>query len=202
METIKQLFCDKSLSYDQFISLIKDNGIKLADLSQGQYVDKQKFDNKVEEVNNLQSQLNTANETIKDFQNTENDLKTLRQKAAEYEKDNAEWQDKYDNSIKEYALREELMLAGAKNPKAVAAVLDLSKAEFKEGKWIGLEDIINAHKESEDYMYKGNDNTTPPRFVKPGNNTTSNLTVSEIMSIQDSEERTKAIIENKELFNN
>ncbi|WP_282926896.1 phage scaffolding protein [Helcococcus kunzii] len=200
METIKQLFGDKSLSYAQFISLIKDNGIKLADLSQGQYVDKQKFENKVEEVNNLQSQLNTANETIKDFQNTENDLKTLRQKAAEYEKDNAKWQDKYDNSIKEYALREELMLAGAKNPKAVAAVLDLSKAEFKEGKWVGLEEIINAHKESEDYMYKGNENTTPPRFVKPGNNTNSSLTVSEIMSIQDPEERTKAIMENKNLF--
>ncbi|MFL8951098.1 phage scaffolding protein [Helcococcus kunzii] len=202
METIKQLFGDKSLSYDQFISLIKDKGIKLADLSQGQYVDKQKFENKVEEVNNLQSQLNTANETIKDFQNTENDLKTLRQKAAEYEKDNEQWQEKYNNSIKEYALREELMLAGAKNPKAVAAVLDLSNAEFKEGKWVGLEDIINAHKESEDYMYKGNENITPPKFVKPSGNGSSNITVSEIMSIQDSEERTKAIMENKQLFNN
>ncbi len=202
MEFLQELFEGGALSFEQLQTKVQEKGIKLADLSQGQYVDKQKFDNKVEEVNNLQSQLNTASETIKDFQNTENDLKTLRQKAQDYEKDNQAWQDRYDNSIKEYALRESLMLAGARNPKAVAAVLDLSNAEFKNGAWTGLEDIINAHKENESYMYTSSDEGqgTPPRFVKKAGEATSTLTKQSILDIKDDVERTKAIQENIELF--
>lgn len=202
MEFLKEIFDGKSLSFEDLQRAVQEKGLKLADLSKGQYVDKQKFDNKLEEVNNLQAQLNTANDTIKDFQNTENDLKTLRQKAADYERDNQEWQNKYDNSIKEYALREALMLAGARNPKAVAAVLDLTGAEFKEGKWDGLEDIINSHKEVETYMYKSEeaDTNPPPKFTKKSGEGGKALTVSDIMAISDSAERAQAIMDNKNLF--
>lgn len=204
MEFLKDLFTNGALTFEQFSKAVNEKGIKLADLSRGQYVDKQKFENKVEEAKNIQTQLDTANETIKGFADKETTLKEVREKAAKYDEDKQVWEEKYTNSIKEYALREELMLAGAKNPKAVAAVLDLTGAEFKDGKWEGLDKLIKAHKETEDYMYKseGQGTNPPPKFTKKAGEGSHTVTVKDIMAIKDSEERTKAIMENKNLFNN
>ena len=202
MEFLRELFAQGALTFEQFTTAVNEKGFKLADLSQGQYVDKQKFDNKIEEAKNIQTQLDTANETIKGFTEKETTLKDVREKAAKYDEDMQAWEEKYNNSVKDYALREALMIAGARNPKAVAAVLDLSAAEFKEGKWEGLEDIITAHKETEDYMYKSEEQepNPPPKFTKKASEGGKTMTVDEIMSISDSAERAQAIMENKNLF--
>ena len=202
MEFLRELFAQGALTFEQFTTAVNEKGFKLADLSQGQYVDKQKFDNKIEEAKNIQTQLDTANETIKGFTEKETTLKDVREKAAKYDEDMQAWEEKYNNSVKDYALREALMIAGARNPKAVAAVLDLSAAEFKEGKWEGLEDIITAHKETEDYMYESEEqgSNPPPKFTKKASEGGKTMTVDEIMSISDSAERAQAIMENKNLF--
>ena len=205
MEFLKALFEDKSLTYEELKAAVEKAGLKLADLSKGGYVDKQKFDNKVDELNNVQGQLTVANETIKSIQKKDSDIETVRQKAADYDKDKQAWEEKTAIMQKEFSLREELLLAGARNPKAVAAVLDISKAEFKEGKWEGLKDIIEEHRKSEDYLYRPTEETSSgnknPKFSKSTDgNKVPTKTREEIESIKDPKERTKLIQENIELF--
>ena len=174
MEFLQGLFGDKTLTYQELKAAVEKAGLKVADLSEGGYVDKQKFDNKVEEITNVQAQLTIANETIKSFQKKDTDMETVKQKAEAYDKDKQAWEQKTTEMQKNYSLREELMLAGAKNPKAAAAVLDLSKAEFKDGKWTGLKELIEESKKSDGYMYTetegnpGKAKEKDPIFAKPG----------------------------------
>lgn len=53
MEFLKEIFSQRALTFEQFNAAVIEKGFKLANLSQGQYVDKQKFDNKVKEVKNI-----------------------------------------------------------------------------------------------------------------------------------------------------
>jgi myosin heavy subunit len=72
--TIKELF-DKSengsLDYSTFEKLMNENGAKFADLSEGKYVSKDKYEN---EVASKDSQITKLNDTIKE---REKDLKNL-----------------------------------------------------------------------------------------------------------------------------
>ena len=69
--TIKELFASAengTLTYDQFESLVKENGIKLADLAEGKYVSKSKYESDLKakdtELENANSQIETLNGTI------------------------------------------------------------------------------------------------------------------------------------------
>lgn len=72
--TIKELFdkSDEPLTYEAFEKLAKENGCKYADLSEGGYVSKDKFDN---EVASKDGQITQLNDTIK---SRDKDLKDLK----------------------------------------------------------------------------------------------------------------------------
>lgn len=70
--TIKELFGEGSLSYEEFEKAMKEKGAKFVDLSEGNYVSKDKFEN---EVSGKDAQINTLNETIKA---RDKDLKSLK----------------------------------------------------------------------------------------------------------------------------
>lgn len=73
--TIKELFEkgeNGTLTYEQFEKLAKEGNAKFTDLSEGNYVSKDKFDN---EVSSKDTQINTLNETIK---TRDKDLKELK----------------------------------------------------------------------------------------------------------------------------
>lgn len=72
--TIKEIF-EKStepLTYESFEKLMKESGAKFADLSEGNYVSKDKFDN---EVAGKEGQINQLNDTLKA---RDKDLKDLK----------------------------------------------------------------------------------------------------------------------------
>lgn len=73
--TIKELFekSQEPLTYEAFEKLMKENGAKFADLSEGNYVSKDKFEN---EVSSKETQINTLNDTIKARDKDLKDLKT------------------------------------------------------------------------------------------------------------------------------
>ena len=64
---IKDLF-DKAengiLTYDQFEALAKENGLKFADLSDGKYVSKSKYESDLKAVNQQVETLNGQIETL------------------------------------------------------------------------------------------------------------------------------------------
>ena len=62
MDYLKPIFGEGALTFDEFVKKLGENKeIKLANLADGKYVDKQKLDDKVTE-------LSTANKTIADLQ--------------------------------------------------------------------------------------------------------------------------------------
>lgn len=72
--TIKELFekSNEPLTYEAFEKLMKESGAKFADLSEGNYVSKDKFDN---EVAGKEGQINQLNDTLKA---RDKDLKDLK----------------------------------------------------------------------------------------------------------------------------
>lgn len=71
--TIKELFGESSLSYEEFEKAMKEKGAKFVDLSDGGYVSKDKFEN---EVSSKDSQISQLNDTIKSRDKDLKDLKT------------------------------------------------------------------------------------------------------------------------------
>lgn len=79
MEFLKKLFGDKSLTFDDFKAAVEaDKSIKLANLADGKYVDKEKLDKKTAE-------LQTANDTIKRLQSDGADIEQMKRTIADYQ---------------------------------------------------------------------------------------------------------------------
>lgn len=78
MEFLKELFAEP-LSYEAFSKAVTAKGIKLADLSKGEYVSKAKFEK-------ADTDLKTANQTITDMTSEMQKLKDSGAAAADWEK--------------------------------------------------------------------------------------------------------------------
>lgn len=76
--TIKELFGEGSLSYEEFEKAMKEKGAKFVDLSEGNYVSKDKFEN---EVSSKDTQISQLNDTIKARDKDLKDLKTQLKEA-------------------------------------------------------------------------------------------------------------------------
>jgi len=106
--TIKEIFekSQEPLTYEKFEELMKESGAKFADLSEGNYVSKDKFDN---EVAGKDSQITSLNDTIKardkDLKDLKNQLKeagTDAQKLTELETQLGNLQTQYKQDTDNY----------------------------------------------------------------------------------------------------
>lgn len=189
---LKDLF-DKAengtLTYEQFESALKDGGIKLADLSEGNYVDKQKY---TDDLAARDTRIASLDETIKA---REGDLATLKEqlvnagedadKLGELNTKFADLQKQYDRDTKEYQkqLKEQAYkhavndFANSKKFTSQAAKRDfiatMMSKDFKmEGDTIiGATDFVDAYsKENADAfaVEKAPEDPKPqPHFVGP-----------------------------------
>ncbi len=88
MDFLKDLFGDKALSFDDFKKVLEGaKTIKLANLADGGYVSKEKFDTKETELKNINIQLTEANKQIESFKGM--DVEGIK-KAAD------DWKTKYE----------------------------------------------------------------------------------------------------------
>ena len=81
-----------------------------------------------------------------------NDLKEANTKAQ------TEYETKVLDIQKSYELEKVLSLSGARNSSALKGMLDLSKCEFKEGKYTGLDEQIAQIKKDNEWLFSS---TTP-----------------------------------------
>lgn len=151
------------LTYDQFTAACKEAGMKLADLSTGEYVSKRKFDDELLAKDN---QINTLNDTITQ---RDTDLAGLKDQLAaagtDMEKlnqltaDLSTLQGKYDNDVKAY--KEQLKkqsyqfavkeFASTKNFTSNAAKRDFinsmiaKELKMDDGKILGADDFVAAY---------------------------------------------------------
>lgn len=104
--TIKELFGESSLSYEEFEKAMKDKGAKFVDLSEGNYVSKDKFDNEVASKDGQITQLNdtikTRDKDLKDLKAQLKDAGTDATKLAELETQLGDLQTQYKTDTDNY----------------------------------------------------------------------------------------------------
>lgn len=151
-----------------------------------------------EKTKALESEINAymgSNTVPKNVFNDKNsklkELKAKLQERADKQKDSSEWQKQIDtlneNHAKElkakddllndYRLTQALKDGKAKNPKAVKALLDLTKLTFNPDTIDGLEEQLNNIKQDNDYMFDIPANAVQKGtggFPAANSNTTSN----------------------------
>ena len=170
---IKDLF-DKAengiLDYEQFEALAKENGLKFADLSDGKYVSKSKYESDLkglnQQIETLNGQIETLNGTITtrddDLANLQKQLElagedktklealntSMSDLQAKYEADTKSYEDKLRQQSYEFAVRE---YANTQKFTSKAAKRDFTNALIAKGlqmegdKLIGADDFREAY---------------------------------------------------------
>lgn len=151
-EYLKKLFGDKTMTFEEFETAYKAqesarDGVKLANLTEGGYVDKQKFESKDEEAKTHKKNLDALQETVKKFEGV--DVEKLKTAATDAQK-------KFDTDLAatrlDNAINLMLVQAGARSVKAAKAELDISKAKLKEdGSVEGVD--VEGLKKSQTYLF-------------------------------------------------
>lgn len=117
---------------------------------------------------NLKSQNEKHEKDLKTLQKDNDDNETLKQTIKDLQKQNADAKAEYEKQLvgmqRDSAIEKALAASGAKNTKAVKALLDADKIVFKDGELSGLAEQLEAYKQSDPYMF---DLGTKPEGYEP-----------------------------------
>ena len=162
MDKLKELFGEKALTWEDFSAGVTNAKIKLADLSEGKYVDREKFDSKVRELDTANQSVSELTGKLKAFDGVD---------VAALKADVKNWETKYKNDLaavkKDAAVDAAIMQAKGKNAKAIRALLDLDKVTLREdGTLEGLD--LEALKKSDGYLFDTVQTVTRGNGVQSG----------------------------------
>jgi len=176
MATLKELLGDSykdTLTAAEIDKLLETK--KLADLTSGNYVDKQKYEDLKKD---LEAKSTAASEQLKQLDELrktagaseqlkteiDNLKKTLTDKESEFSQ-------KYNARERQYLIDDVLKSAKPKNLGALKGALngkfDFDKAEIKDGKIAGFDDILNELKKSDEYLFEQTTPTIPAAGREP-----------------------------------
>lgn len=106
---------------------------------------------------NLKSQNEKHEKDLKTLQKDNGDNETLKQTIKDLQKQNADAKAEFEQQLigmqRDSAIEKALATSGAKNTKAVKALLDADKIVFKDGELSGLAEQLEAYKQSDPYMF-------------------------------------------------
>ena len=112
----------------------------------GHLVTKTRLDEVIAERDTLKTQVSERDKQLKELEKAAGDNKELKDQIEKLQKDNKDAADKYAKDLHDLQVNNavDLAISGAKgkNGKAIKALLDLEKAEIKDGKIIGLEEQL------------------------------------------------------------
>lgn len=164
MEALKQVFQDKALTYEELMEALKSNqDVKLANLAEGRYVDRDKYEGKVRELGTANDSIKTLTEKLKafdgiDVEGLKNDVKGWE---AKYKKDIAQVK-------KDAAVDAAILQAKGRNPKAIKALLDMDSISLKDdGTLAGLD--LDRLKKSDGYLFDVEETVQRGTGVREGN---------------------------------
>lgn len=150
MDFLKEIFGDKAITYDEFSKAIEAKKMKLADLSGGAYVAKEKLDAKIEELKTVQASLAEKDAALKkwdgvdlDKLKAENDAKTdeLNKQLAALKKQNA--------------VETSLLAENIQDLKAVKAYIDFDTVKVAEdGSVTGLKEQVDKLRTEKAFLFK------------------------------------------------
>lgn len=181
MDFLKELFAEKALTFEELKKAVEENGkMKVVNLKDGGYVDKDKYTAKEAEATALKDQVAAANKQIDDFKKL--DVEGIKAAADKYKADYEAAQAKYQEDLKkmqfDFALDKALGGAKAKNSKAVRALLDVDKLKLDGETLLGLKEQLEAVKTEAPYLFEettdpGTDPATGVKIVTGKTSTTT-----------------------------
>ena len=132
--------------YSQVAEALKDKSLKLADLSTGEYTSKAKHD---AELKKAKESIKELTDRVANFDGV--DVEALKSAATT-------WETKYNEDMQKttlnYEIEKALICTKAKNQKAVRSLLDNEKITFADGKVAGLQEQLEALRESDSYLFE------------------------------------------------
>lgn len=169
----------------------KDKQIKIANLGDGEYVSKSKYDTLQTDLDNTKISLTTANTTIADLKKSNGDNADLQQKIANYETEKANLEKAHKETteklIKESAIKDALYNEKAKHPELLLSKFDLSKILLDEkGEKVvsGIEDQIKTNKEAyKDLFGEVDPAKAPYHYIPGGGNLNPNAGATDFVGI-------------------
>ena len=181
-EKILKLF-DKALTGEEFTKKCEDVGIKIADLSEGEYVSVEKHKAELieakKESDGYRGQIKTIQEEL-------DKLSQTKQTVEELQKSQAELVTKHTNELlakdkeianktKIFSIKNHLTNAGAKDVDIAfkALDLDLDKIEVKDEKIIGLDERVADLQKNKDFLF----NVKTPAKTTVGGQESGNVSV-------------------------
>lgn len=150
MEFLKEVLGE---SYDSFEVAVKayneankDKGIKLADLSRGEYVHRDKFAD-------AETKLKGYEKQIAELKGNADFKKQYEQMKNQYDREVQELKGTLEKERFSGALEKELTAARARNVKALSALLDMEAIGYEDGKITGLEAQIEQIKKENGFLF-------------------------------------------------
>ncbi len=145
MDFLKEALGDLFAPFSQRIAAFNDahpeRKIKLCDLSLGNYVSRGKF-------SDLEAEAKRLKEALASFENAD-----VMEQKAHFEAEIQSLKDALSAAKLDGAIRLALEKAGARNEKAVRALLDVDKLTFQDGEAVGLSEQIDAIREENSFLF-------------------------------------------------
>lgn len=138
--------------------------IRYADLSEGEYVSKAKYETIASEKQNLETQISTLNTTITTLKNGNKDNEDLQTTIKNLNKDIENLKLESEKTTKAYALKEQLTKAGVQDPDyLIYKHGGIEKFNFnKDNKPIGVEESIKSYKDDKSMAHLFAQQQKPP----------------------------------------
>lgn len=155
-DVLGDMFVDVSERIESYNREHPEKKVKLADLSGGNYVSKAKFNDLEAEASRLKAQLASLKAQESDSNEDEDSLKKeLSDLKALYEKDTDALKKELNQARFDGALDLALEKCGARNIKAVRALLDLDSLELEDGQLAGLSAQLDAVRAENGFLFSG-----------------------------------------------
>lgn len=188
MDFLKVLFENGAIDWDTFCKAVTEKGFKIADLSQGAYVSKNKYDDdinaKTTQINDLTGQINQRNADLQDLQSKMEAAQGDTSKLTEVTNQLNQFQENYNKmenkyktqiakqqyefAVKEFANEQKFTSAAAKRD-FIRSLTDKG-LQIENGKIVGAIDYLNTYKQENTDAIAVEDNK--PQFVNTTNKKT------------------------------
>jgi hypothetical protein len=173
MEFLKELFGNEALTFDQLSAKVTEKKMKLADLSTGAYVGKDKYDTLLTDRDGLKTRLEEANGKLSGYD------PEWKEKAAQAQLD-------ADNKIKamqrSQVLKEQsasIKFSSESARKAFISDLEAKNFPVEDGKVIGFEEFLKSYKEMDPNAFAPD--KPAPTITVPGQGTPQKPTVQQYL---------------------
>ncbi|WP_411955141.1 phage scaffolding protein [Alkalibacillus sp. S2W] len=157
MPDLKELLGEEL--YNQVVEKAGDE--KVAVVSDGSYIPKEKFDEKLQEAKDYKQQVEERDNQLDELSKKAQGNEELTQQLEDLKTQNQQTKDEYEQQLQQqafdHALDKTLTSENVRNPKAVKALLDMDTIKLEEDNLKGLDEQLNSLKENEPYLFESED---------------------------------------------